>query len=192
MSRLENRVKPILIPLFSGQETRLGQEEQTQIAAWITLKTMVCEFGRLGQVVSHHTQRKRMMAKHLPPMNNLTVWVGRYKRRKWVPLWICHPLLILPKERAAKRSTDLATFYNSQAVTYVFSEFFVHVIQSPDEKVVADFRLPPPAAARLRRIWPPSDYSIVWPPETMTDLQADQTAGALRALARYTAGFPET
>jgi len=190
MSDLENRVKPILIPLFSGQPARLGREEQSQIAAWITLKTMVCEFDRLGEAVSHHAQRKRLMVRHLPPAENLTIWIGHYKRSKWVPLWICHPFLILSKERMAKRSTDLATFFNSQAVTYVFSELFVHVIQSPDKKIVADFRLPPPGGTKLRRIWPPSNYSIVWPPPTLIDVEADRTAGALRALARHTAGIP--
>jgi hypothetical protein len=67
MSHLENQIKPILMPLFAGQQCRLEPEKQVQIATWITLKTMICEFDRLGKIVSHHTQRKRMMAKHLPP-----------------------------------------------------------------------------------------------------------------------------
>lgn len=190
MSVLENKIKAIIIPLFTGQQYRLSTQQQTQIATWITMKTMICEFDRLGEVVSHHMQRKRMMAKHLPPRSNLTIWIGHYKRTRWVPLWICHPFLIMKTEQLAKRSTDLATYYNSQAVTYVFGELFAHVIQSPDKQVVTDFRLPPPGGTKLRRIWPVSGYSIVWPPPAMTDTEADRTAGALRALARFTARIP--
>jgi hypothetical protein len=190
MSDLENQTKPLLIPLFAGQETRLYPEAQRQIATWISLKTMVCEYDQLGQIISHHTQRRRMMAKHLPPQGNLTIWIGHYERTTWVPLWICHPFLVIPKEQLDKRSTDLATYFNSQAVTYVFGKLFVHVIQSPDKKIVADFRLPKPGGVKLRRIWPISDYSIIWPPSPMTDLEADRTSGALRALARRSAGIP--
>ena len=148
MSLVENRAKSILVPLFSGKQARLHPEAQTRIATWISLKTMVCEFDQLGHMVSHHTQRRRLMVKSLPPATSMAIWIGHYVRNDWIPRWICHPFLLLTQSQLQDRPDDSATYYNSQAVTYVFGELFVDVIQSSYKEIVN--RLPTPSTRRIK------------------------------------------
>jgi hypothetical protein len=45
MSALQERTKPILIPLMEGSSERLNRESQTVLAAWVAMFVMVAEFG---------------------------------------------------------------------------------------------------------------------------------------------------
>ena len=42
----------------------------------------------------------------------------------------------------------------------------------------------------LRQIWPRNTFSIVWPPPTMKDHDADRIAGAMMELALRVVGLP--
>jgi hypothetical protein len=191
MSQLEMHFQPILVPLLKGQIARLTPRQQQTLAAWAALKVMVAEFDRTSHRVSHHMHRKRLMRRQLPPVNGWRIWIGNYKRDKWVPRWVTHSFLIR-SDTVVEQRGEIATFYNSQASTHVVGDLYIHIIRSPMPNLARDFSFQrvPNAGAKLRSIWPPNSYSIVWPAPTMTDKDADDIAGAFLELGRRSAQPP--
>jgi len=180
MSRLENKIKPILGPLVDGQCGRLSEQDQYILATWITLKVMIAEFDNPERVTVHHMQRKMMKRRQQPPKFGWRIWISRYDRDQWIPHYINNTLNITP---ATAPLHSIGAYipvkrYNTQSVTLVIGKLFVHVIHSTARANVRLFRFPEPAGTKLRRIWPISGYSIKWPPAIMSDDEADQAAGA--------------
>ena len=188
MKRIEDRARPILIPLITGRSTRLSHTDQIIIASWAALKAMVSEYDLGGHVTTHHTQRKRMKIRQLPPENGWGIWIGHYERVGWKPEWISHPLLILPHERMMKRSSREATYFNSHVSTQVIGKLFIQIIRTPDPLIIDWWRFAVPERGTLFRIWPSAQFSIKWPARALTDRDADFVASAfvtrVREIAR--------
>jgi hypothetical protein len=179
MRRLDERARPILIPLVKGEVTRVSPDSQRVIAAWASMKAMVAEYDESGVVTTHHTQRKRMMLTQLPPERGWATWIGNFVRKRWPGYWSGHPFLVLPDEQVSRRSHRRATYYNSQATTQVVGQLFIHILRSPMHRLAEKWRFSLPAGVSFFRIWPPSDYSISWPGGTMGDSDADYVAHAI-------------
>jgi hypothetical protein len=56
--QIDDRARPIMIPLIKGQQIRLSPDQQRTIAAWAAMKAMVAEYGESEYVTTHHTQRR--------------------------------------------------------------------------------------------------------------------------------------
>jgi hypothetical protein len=181
MKTLEDKARPILIPLITGQQTRLSPTDQVTIAGWAALKAMVSEYDPGGKVTTHHTQRKRMKALQLPPEKGWGIWIGHYERVRWKPEWISRPLLVLPHERAIKRPSREATFFNGHTSTQVVGKLFIQITRTPDPVIIDLWRFAVPERGTLFRIWPAAQYSIKWPGRTLTDRSADFIATAFVA-----------
>ena len=65
MREIEDRARPILIPLIKGEEIRLSPADQSVIAAWAALKAIVGEYDERMPVTVHHTHRKYLMIPRL-------------------------------------------------------------------------------------------------------------------------------
>ena len=180
MRRIENEARRVVIPLITGQQTRLSTANQQTLATWAVLKAMVAEYDMQGHVTTHHTQRKRMMNNQTIPDTGWTVWVGHYVRRRWAISYFAHPFLHLSDKQLARRSNEKATYFNSNMSTQVIGQLFIEVIRSPARDFVDRWRFSTPNKGSLYRIWPPSGFSIAWPGRTMTDRDADYVATALR------------
>jgi hypothetical protein len=178
---IEDRARPIMIPLITGQPARILPEQQRVIAAWAVLKAMVAEYDRHGWVTTHHMQRKRLMRTLLPPERGWVVWIGHYARSRWVPFWGSSPFLYLSKQQERRARADVrATHFNSHISTQVVGQLFIHVIRSPARSFVEGWRFSTPDKGALLRIWPPGGASIAWPGRTMTDRDADYAATSLK------------
>jgi hypothetical protein len=185
MRRIENQVRPILLPLIEGtallkgETARLTPHDQKIIATWAVLKAMVTEFDLQGWVTTHHTQRKFLKQNLIPP-DGWVVWIGPYLRVKWIPHFMSLPFLYLsPKQELRRGSNIRATHFNSHITTLVIGKVFIQVIRSPARGFVDRWRFSLPHKDSLFRIWPPTGVSIVWPGRFMTDLDADRAAGAM-------------
>jgi len=60
-----------------------------------------------------------------------------------------------------------------------FMFLFIQVINSPARRFVERWRFDLPDKGSFFRIWPPSNVSINWPGQFMTDRDADYVTGAL-------------
>jgi len=185
---IDEPARNVLVPLIKGESTRLTPDQQLVIAAWATLKAMVAEYDRSGQVVTHHMQRKFLMNTHKPPTKGWAVWIGHHVRTpKGTFHWGTFPALIIPDEVAAKRKSNKATYYNSAATSWIVGQLFMQIIRSPHRKLISQWKFHTPNGGTLYRIWPPSNISIVWPPKSMTARDVDYVIGAFKEYLERTA-----
>jgi len=69
--QIDNRARPIMIPLIKGQQLRLSPDQQQIVATWAAMKAMVAEYGESEFVTTHHTQQKYSMTNRLPSKKRL-------------------------------------------------------------------------------------------------------------------------
>ncbi len=171
---METAVQPLLLKLIkwspSDSLLRLMDKEQKLIAGWIALKAMVAEYGPGSRVTTHQRYRFRMKAGHLPPRHGWRIWIG-------------HPMAIFDKPKSSALPNDSPSHYNSHVSTQVIGNLFIHVLRSPDHVFTRLWKFSQPASGRLRQIWPVTGISIIWPPQTMMDADADYIAGAVTKYA---------
>ena len=191
MRQLDDRARPIIVPILKGQHTRISTSDQTVIAAWATMKAMVAEYDDPDHVTTHHTHRKRMRAKQLPPNNGWVIWIGHFPRKIWTPTWTSYPFLVLPRKVIEARGSDRATHYNGQASTQVVGEIFIHIIRAPMPLFLRNWTFEPlPDGGILNRIWPATNYSIAWPPRPMSDRDAYTATRMFRRIMERSAFRP--
>ena len=176
MRRVEDTAKPILLPLIIGEEIRIFPYEQSIIATWAVLKSIVGEYDGRYITHVHHKQRQYLMEHGLPPTNGWGVWIGSFIRRNWIPEWVSRPFLLLPNHIVAKLPKHEATYFNSCATTQVVNKLFIHVVHTPMPRFIPRLRFPLPHHGTLFRIWPPSETSIQWPGRSLSDQDADVAA----------------
>lgn len=180
MREIENAARPILVPLIKGEAARISPAHQPLIATWATLKAMVTDYDDDLKITTHHMQRKRMFVQHLPPKAGWGIWIGNYERVHWKPEWISTPFLLLPNKRVIKRASRKATYYNSNSITQVIGNLFIQLVHTPMPRFIERWRFPLPQGRALFRIWPPTQFSINWPPPpAFTDADADRIANAI-------------
>ena len=184
MSQIEKRVRPVLGPLAEGVPFRVTEQDQSILAIWCILKTMVAEFDDPERVTTHHMQRKRMCRRQLAPSKGWRVWIGHFDRDAWAPYYIINTLSILPGPPPLNGANVAVKRYNTQSVTQIVGKLFIHVIHSPYRELVSRWVFPVPVQGKLRQIWPLTGYSFVWPPDPMTDGIADAAAQAFFAFCR--------
>jgi hypothetical protein len=182
--RVEDRARPVLRSLINGESLRITPPQQELIATWASMKAMVAEWTLRSHVTTSHMQRKRMMRRQLPP-EKWGVWIGRFltdkkkpESERYHPKWESHPFLLLPDSQAARRPDKKATFFNSHTSTQVIGELFIQILRSPMPDLIPRWRFATPNGGTLFRIWPRTETSIVWPQQTLTDIDAVYTANA--------------
>ena len=96
---IEDKARPILIPLMNGDSVRLTPLDQKRIAAWATLKCMVSEYDIGSSVTTHHMQRKRLMQTQIPPLHGWEYGLATATERS-VPSWHSMPFKVIPNPKS--------------------------------------------------------------------------------------------
>jgi hypothetical protein len=169
---------------MNGASARLSATDQTAIATWAALKTMVSEFAPTGHVTTTQADRDHMKAKKLPPEEGWAIWIGHFIRKDWPVHLVGTPFAWWPEPERAHLLGMATTDYNGQVFTQVIKQLFVHVIRCRVSDLVEKWRFADRATNHLRKIWPAGNYSIVWPPPLMLDSDADYIASAFHMTAR--------
>lgn len=182
MRAIEDRARPLLIPLIRGDDTRLTPKAQIAIATWSVLKAIVGEYDSKTITHVHHTQRRYLMTHSLPPARGWGVWIGHFERRHFGPEWVSRPFLLVPENVALSRKNDAATYFNSNASTQIVGKLFIHVVHSPMTNFIPRLNFHPPGRGNLFRIWPASQTSIRWPAQALDDRDAAFVTDAIADL----------
>jgi hypothetical protein len=175
MGDLQNRAKPVVLPLIKGEATVLRAAQQRTLSAWIAMAVMCSEHGDIDWVTIPAEHRTYLFKNHTPPKIGWKIWIGRYHRDKWSPHWVHHTLRIAKKETGAAPFAGTA-FFNTQSTPYTVGELYIHAVSSWWPRCVNMFRFRPPRNLLLRQIWPVRDEVIRWPPRILTDQQAHDIA----------------
>ncbi len=178
MRDLENLARPIMVPLMNGAERRLTPEQQKVVAGWAALKAMVAEYHPLGRVTTTQGERDHMRATRLPPMLGWAIWIGHYERVNWPGYLASTPFAFWPEPERAHLLGVPTTDFNGQSSFQVVKKLFIQIIRCEVPEVVEKWRFDLRATNLLRKIWPPSNYSIVWPSPIMSDADADYVGAA--------------
>jgi hypothetical protein len=113
---IEDRARPILIPLIEGASCRITTADQSRIASWAVLKAMIAEWTIQGHATTSHMQRKRLMRRFLPPEKKWGIWIGHFvcdprkpAAERYCTLWEAHPFL-MTNSQATSRLEKAAHF----------------------------------------------------------------------------------
>lgn len=87
-------------------------------------------------------------------------------------------MLLLPNDQAVRRAGAKVTYFNSKVNTQIIGKLFIQVIHGPMPDLIRMWRFTLPDRGTLFRIWPPAQFSIVWPGRAMTDRDAEIAVNA--------------
>ncbi len=103
MSGIVNAAKDVLIPLINGKYFRMAGSDRSKLAAWITTSVIVSEFENRDHVTIPRHHRDWLWTTHSAPID-WKIWLGHYKREKWVPHWLHHRFSVTgPDERPPEK-----------------------------------------------------------------------------------------
>ena len=169
MSQLQEKTKPIFIPMLQGGETNLHRRAQRQIATWVVMTVMAGEFIDLDHVTISVEERRQFRLDR-SVQAHWKIWIGAHRRRKEAR-WIHKAMSFTEKEVEAiySQTPDRA---NSQATTILLGKhLIIHVMSSPIKpRLIRTWQFPQHFAPFMLQIWPIRNASVSWPPErAMTD-----------------------
>jgi hypothetical protein len=188
MSRLQEEVRPYLVPLLIDDPAKLRRRGQTKLAAWAAMTAMSGEFLEKESVAVPAKDRKSLRENGQPP-EHWRIWIGRHQRKSH-PLW-SHNAISLTK-RKIERPTEIPRGgHNTQSTTICLGKHLVvHIISSQiGRRLIRKWRLRPDVEAKLVQIWPVRRLVISWPPPSSLlddDIRyiANQLHGNASALIR--------
>src|SRR5262249_27110879 len=131
MSGLQLACKPILLSFIAGKWMELEQAQQQQIAAWITMFTMVWELRDPRTMAIPTEQREYFRQTRLPP-SEWKIWIGRT-----ADIWEGHlnhiawTLVKAESEDALK--TLVKPSVDSQITAFCLGNLFLMVFSSTSE-----------------------------------------------------------
>jgi len=164
MSRIENRVKPILTPLLLGLPTTLPKYSQEVLATWVAMKLMTAEFSTPDNITTPALERSLLMGRQRPPDDIMRIWIGRYQGNAWGNVYYSHGAAVA---WAPAGTVPIVTPENSkrrtvQAQTLFMGQLFIQAVTSMVPQI--KMQTPLPFAHHLKQIWPYS-RELSWPPE---------------------------
>ncbi len=167
MSRLEEELKPTLIPLIKGRPAILSAQGQYQLARWITLKTMVGEQNERSNAAFTQGQRDQLrILGFVPPQ--IMIWIGDCGEGGWATAYAKDAgVMSLPDIKMVPKTLDHP---NVMFLTFGVGRLLVHARLSNAEGL--DFNEFIQLGSALTRLWPPTRPDIVWP--TKPRITADQ------------------
>ena len=177
MSVLQNKAKPIVLPLAQGLKTVLSLDDQCILSAWIAMCTITSEFFVPAFVAIPRIDRDFLWNNETAP-EYWKIWIGKYQRGDWPPYRVHHAFHLSDGDRDGSVLSP-STPPNAQTTTLVFGQLYAHVFSCAFPFFVDRVNFNS-ASHLLRPIWPPQNAPLVWPlPSLITDKDADHIAGAI-------------
>ena len=174
MSALEESMKPILIPLITGEQTNLPFDIQFKLATWATKTSMVAEHLRPRKNGISQEERTWLMENLIPPANWF-VWVGAYNDEIWRNLSIFQNRGRLDSSPVSRPSK--ARYY-VQSTTFGMGHILFLTVSTSMTQITG--HLVGRETDGFFQIWPPQPRSILWPPaRILADPQANAVANFL-------------
>lgn len=175
MSQLQERAKPILIPLINGQPTVLDLKKQAIISAWVSMAMIVADLVDPDKSAVSTADHKYFYEKQMAPLN-WAIWIGDYERDLWKGHMVHNVMALSDAEHIPEVDEDGVARQNTNASTFVVKRLFIHVISSQISSFARRVRLKSPGTPKLRKIWYANAAPIKWPPPTLNDVEADGVA----------------
>lgn len=177
MSRVVQRAKPHVERMVLGKSFQLERKDQTDLAAWIGITTVIQEFAnRSGARRIPPEDRTVLMNAEAPPLA-WSIWVASYAGEWWAPMAHYH----IPMSYS-KRPTEAEPDGPSgelQITTFTLGALLVHVFTSTQGDMIEAYRSYIGGAScpgKLRQLWPIVDDTLQWPSSPFGDHEVDSIA----------------
>jgi hypothetical protein len=183
LSEIQNRAKPLLLPLFNGESCVLTEGEQVLVSAWIAMATMTGEHlsADKSRIAIPQSDRDWLMNRQTTP-KDWRIWIGRYERKNWPTQWVKASFPILDAAHLPDVVSDHDRRPNMQTTAFTIGQLFVFAMSCQFPEITAgwDWRTTPVARTKLVTLWPvTAGTTVQWPPVGMTDAEADAFSGAV-------------
>jgi hypothetical protein len=159
MSKIENAAKPFLKPLIVGEAITLSESETEVLARWITVKCMVLEHNRPGQIITPRADRVLIRKTgNIPFYYNIFVTSHSWNENQY---YEGQDANFYPGPREHFPKID-GTDKNIRTVTWIIGNMLIYVVASTlsgfDQQAQMEIE-----RLNAYRIWPPNSPSIEWP-----------------------------
>lgn len=176
MNEIEEKARPILIPMLCGLPITLSVEDQNHLTTWLALKTMVSEQHVPEDAVLESPARTEFMHRRIIPQS-LKIWIAAHDLDEWYTgFW--HRTI-----SASRAGQILARRGLKNIQTTAFGVGHLFVLSSAS--TFPDFELNLDGVTGVRQLWPIQDSEIVWPTENLS-------LGKLNALAEILTLLPSS
>jgi len=175
MSALQLAAKPYLLPLIQGDGTALDATGQEIIAAWIAMTVIVAEFYK--KRVTSTAPDRQFLRKNKRPSDQWKIRIGNFERGNWGP-HLVHSTFPISYPGWRPKFDDVGLPRpNTQTTEMTVGKLYILAASTPTD-IFEQWRVTANGARKLAQIWPFRRNIIGWPPEPLTDREADDIAGA--------------
>lgn len=141
MSRVQDRAKQFLIPLFNGDRISLSKEAQIAIAAWATMVTMTAEYMLdSGSKIAVSREERAAFMNSESPLPDWRVWIGYYPGGIWAHQWEHTSVPIVGGEELPSAEKVYTPLPNTQTTTFVVGKLYVHTMSSSYPDITTNWR----------------------------------------------------
>jgi hypothetical protein len=162
MSGLQTAVRPYLVPMLKGEQTKLFRNGQTTLGAWVAMMVMVAEHLDNEMVAIPQTDRDWLRS-NLKPPSHWRIWIGRHEARSH-PSFTHNVVSFVPEKEIERLGPEGAVPPNTQTSTILLGKhLLIHVMSSHvARKIIRNWKLPALAAPSLAQIWR-HEATVRWP-----------------------------
>lgn len=183
LSRLEERTKPILIPMICGDRCNLTPEYQQVLSAWAAKTSTVadCVLPRDNRI--SQDEKVWIMERQEPPQT-WHVWIAAYNGESWRDL-------ALYQHRGKLQSSPVRSptinFHYIHSTTFGLGHMLFLVVGTTWDQIHTKFT--GLEGHGLFQIYPTRARSILWPP---TQILADPQANAVANILNMSGAFDQS
>jgi hypothetical protein len=120
--------------------------------------------------------RDHLRATWEAPPDTWKIWIGNYKRDRWVAHWARQSMAISSEKHVPEITTEGFPRPNTQATTIVFGQLYVHVFSSLFPEMVSRTWTAGKSLEKVAQLWPVREDFVAWPTNPMSDKDADNIA----------------
>lgn len=167
MSRVVDRAKPHVERMIKGTSFHLDRAEQTEVAAWIGITTVIQEFANRRGARKIPQEDRTFLMNTVAPPPSWSIWIANYSGEWWAPMHHYH----CPASYS-KPPTDGEPNPSSgelQLTTFTLGKLLVHVFTSTQSEMVEVYRSYIGSASKadkLPQLWPIAGETLNWPPSS--------------------------
>jgi hypothetical protein len=186
MSRVVERAKPHAERLIRGESFKMDRQAQTDLAAWLSITTIMQEFATPRGSTNERRQlipaehRRDLMANEAPPAS-WSIWIGNYEGQWWSPMGHYNiPISYSKGNLSGEQQPGEPPRHALTLTTFTLDHLLVHVFTSTHDEMIETYRSyidAASASAKLPRLWPLTDDTLDWPPpRPFSDKEVDLLA----------------
>ena len=164
MAKLQDRVKPIALPLILGREAILSASDQRLLGAWVGMAVMCSEYSDEDFAAIPQSDRDFLRNFMMLP-SSWKVWIGNCPDGEKDPIWN-HQSGAFPDDGVGvpEANPGHKDTLNTQMTAYTFGRLYILAISSTRPNIVRLWRNGLEGVGRLRQIIPIIDDKVTWPP----------------------------